>query len=125
MEVVKQICGRVAFLYNGSVLAEGRPEEMFIRPGRPEIKSFLRDGSGLLPKAGVNIQLFFMGEGSGEPVVTQMARALGRDFSICWAKLEDFRDQVYGSLVLNVEEADRERVCNFLASKNAVWEVLE
>lgn len=54
-----------------------------------------------------------------------MARELGRDFSICWAKLEDFRDKVFGSLVLNIEEGDREAVCNFLTQKNITWEVLE
>ncbi len=125
MEVVKQICGRVAFLHGGRVLAEGKPEELFVRPGKKEVKSFLRDGSGLLPKNGVNIQLFFFGGDSGEPVVTQMARELQRDFSICWAKLEDFRESIYGSLVLNIEEADKERVCAFLDSKNVCWEVLE
>ena len=125
MEVVKQICGRVAFLSDGCVLSEGKPEELFIMPSKTEIKSFLRDSSELLPKTGVNIQLFFFGAGSGEPVVTQMARELGRDFSICWAKLEDFRENVYGSLVLNVQSEDRERVCSFLSQKNVHWEVLD
>jgi len=124
MEVVKQVCGRVAFLHNGCVLAEGKPEELFIKPAQPEIQSFLRDKSELLPKTGINIQIFFNGEGSKEPVVTQMARELGRDFSICWAKLEDFRENVYGSLVLNIEETDKEQVCNFLDAKRVSWEVL-
>lgn len=125
MEVVKQICGRVAFLSGGRVLARGKPEELFVRPEKPEIRSFLREGSGLLPKTGVNVQLFFFEEGSEEPVVTQMAKELNSDFSICWAKLEDFRDHVYGSLVLNIKEADRERVCAFLDGKNVRWEVLD
>ncbi len=125
MEVVKQICSRVAFLYHGSVLAEGPPEEMFIKPAQKEIQSFLRDKSERLPKTGVNIQVFFVGESSKEPVITQMARELGKDFSICWAKLEDFRENVYGSLVLNVDEMDRETVCRFLTAKNVTWEVLE
>lgn len=125
MEVVKQICGRVAFLSDGHVLAQGKPEELFVRPEKPEIRSFLREGSGLLPKTGVNVQLFFFEEGSEEPVVTQMAKELNSDFSICWAKLEDFRDHVYGSLVLNIKEADRERVCAFLDEKNVRWEVLD
>ncbi len=125
MEVVKQICSQVAFLYHGSVLAEGPPEEMFIKPAQKEIQSFLRDKSERLPKTGVNIQVFFVGESSKEPVITQMARELGKDFSICWAKLEDFRENVYGSLVLNVDEMDRETVCRFLTAKNVTWEVLE
>lgn len=125
MEVVKQICSQVAFLYHGSVLAEGPPEEMFIKPAQKEIQSFLRDKSERLPKTGVNIQVFFVGESSKEPVITQMARELDKDFSICWAKLEDFRENVYGSLVLNVDEMDRETVCRFLTAKNVTWEVLE
>ena len=124
MEVVKQVCGRVAFLSGGYVLSEGKPEHLFVHPSEKEIKTFLRDQSGLLPKHGVNVQLFFFGEGSEEPVVTQMARTLGIDPSICWAKLEDFRENVYGSLVINVQEADLERVGAFLDEKKVVWEVL-
>lgn len=124
MEVVKQICSRVAFLSNGRVLSEGRPEELFIKPSEKEIKSFLRDDSELLPTEGVNVRLFFTGEGSEAPVVTQMARELNRDFSICWAKLEDFRDNVYGSLVLNVCEEDLKDVSEFLDKNRVVWEVI-
>lgn len=124
MEVVKQICRRVAFLSDGHVLSEGKPEELFVRPTEKEIKSFLREESGLLPQDGINIQLFFFGPGSEAPVITQMARELESDFSICWAKLEDFRENVYGSLVLNIKEADRERVCAFLDAKEVYWEVL-
>ena len=124
MEVVKQICSRVAFLSGGLVLSEGKPEELFVHPPEAEIRTFLRDQSGHLPEEGVNIQLFFFGEGSEAPIVTQMARTLGIDSSICWAKLEDFRENVYGSLVINVNKADEERVCAFLNEKQVVWEVL-
>ena len=125
MEVVKQICRRVAFLSDGCVLEEGKPEELFIKPSRREIKTFLRDRSEHLPQNGINIQLFFFGEGSQEPIVTQMARELGQDFSICWAKLEDFRENVYGSLVLNIRETEKDQVCAFLDQKGVHWEVLD
>lgn len=125
MEVVKQICRKVAFLSDGKVLAEGKPEEMFVKPEKEEIKTFLREGSTLLPETGVNIQLFFTDEGSGDPLVTMMARKLDTDFSIVWAKLEDFRENVYGSLVLNIKEEDRDRVFEFLDSHNVRWEVME
>ncbi len=124
MEVVKQICRRVAFLNNGVVLAEGRPEELFVKPERKEIRKFLHEDSELLPEEGINIQLFFTGEGSEEPVVTQMARALQTDFSISWAKLEDFRKNVYGSLVITVKEEDKDRVTEFLDHKGVAWEVI-
>ncbi|MBQ1482269.1 MAG: methionine ABC transporter ATP-binding protein [Erysipelotrichaceae bacterium] len=123
MEVVKQICQKVAFIKDGRVLQIGRPEELFIRPAK-EIKAFLHEDSELLPEDGINIQLFFTDESSDEPVISQMARKLDIDFSISWAKLEDFRSNVYGSLVINVKEEDKEKVIEYLDSVKVLWEVL-
>ncbi len=123
MEVVKQICQRVSFLKDGTVLAEGRPEDLFIHPVR-EVKEFLQEDSGLLPTKGTNIQLFFTDK-SSDTVITMMARELNTDFSICWGKLEDFRSNVYGSLVINVKNEDTEKVCEYLTREQVNWEVLK
>lgn len=123
MEVVKQICERVSFLKNGMVLAEGRPEELFVKPIR-DVKQFLQEESDHLPEDGVNIQLFFTDESSDDPVITMMARVLDVNFSICWAKLEDFRSNVFGSLIINVKAGDQAKVCKYLDEKKVVWEVL-
>ena len=125
MEVVKQICQRVAFLNKGHVLAIGRPEQLFVWPKEKEIRDFLREESDKLPSTGVNLKLFFYGEGNQRPIVTQMAQELHTDFNICWAKLEDFREDVYGSLVLNMDEKDLEKACAFLDSKDVTWEVVK
>ena len=53
-----------------------------------------------------------------------MARTLNINFSICWAKLEDFRSNVFGSLVINVAKEDQAKVCEYLDEKKVVWEVL-
>ena len=123
MEVVKQICERVAFIKDGTVIAEGKPEELFVKP-KKEVKAFLQEESGHLPEDGINIQLFFTDESSDDPVITMMARDLGIDFSICWGKLEDFRSSVYGSLVININEKDKEEVLAYLDGKQVLWEVL-
>ena len=124
MEVVKQICQKVAFLSQGKVLAVGKPEQLFVWPKEREIRDFLREESDKLPTTGVNLKLFFFGEGNQRPIVTQMSQELHTDFNICWAKLEDFREDVYGSLVLNMEEKDLEKACAFLDSKDVTWEVI-
>lgn len=124
MEVVKQICEKVAFIKEGKVLATGRPEELFIRPVK-DVKAFLHEDSDLLPDSGLNVQLFFTDESSDEPVISQMARKLDIDFSISWAKLEDFRSNVYGSLVITIDEKDKEKVLNYLDSVKVLWEVLD
>ncbi|MBQ6415930.1 MAG: methionine ABC transporter ATP-binding protein [Butyrivibrio sp.] len=124
MEVVKQICQKVAFLSQGKVLAVGKPEQLFVWPKEREIRDFLREESDKLPTTGVNVKLFFFGEGNQRPIVTQMSQELHTDFNICWAKLEDFREDVYGSLVLNMNEKDLDRACAFLDSKGVTWEVI-
>ncbi|RKM58337.1 methionine ABC transporter ATP-binding protein [Butyrivibrio sp. X503] len=124
MEVVKQVCKKVAFLSNGKVLAVGKPEQLFVWPKEREIREFLREESDKLPSTGVNLKLFFYGEGNQRPIVTEMSRELQTNFNICWAKLEDFREDVYGSLVLNMDEKDLERACAFLDSKDVTWEVI-
>ena len=124
MEVVKQICQKVAFLSSGKMLAVGKPEQLFVWQKEVEIRDFLREESDKLPEVGVNLKLFFFGEGNQRPIVTQMSQELHTDFNICWAKLEDFREDVYGSLVLNMDEKDLERACAFLDSKKVTWEII-
>lgn len=123
MEVVKQICERVAFLKNGVVLDEGKPEELFVKPSE-DVKKFLGEEGQSLPSSGVNVQLFFTDDSSDEPVITEMARELGIDFSICWAKLEEFRENVFGSLIINIKDEDKNKVFAFLDEKKVSWEVL-
>ena len=123
MEVVKQICERVSFLKDGRVLAEGKPEELFIKPIK-EVKQFLQEESGHLPSDGVNIQLFFTDESSDEPVITKMARDLNIDYSIFWGKLEDFMSNVFDSLVINFKHEDQDNICRYLDDKKVLWEVL-
>lgn len=124
MEVVKQICQKVAFLSDGKMLAVGAPEKLFVWPKEDEIRTFLREESDKLPTTGVNLKLFFFGEGNQRPIVTHMAQELHTDFNICWAKLEDFREDVYGSLVLNMNEKDLDRACQFLDTHGVTWEIL-
>ena len=124
MEVVKQVCSRVAFIKDGSIVAEGKPEDLFVRPNQ-NIKQFLGGNPDVLPKSDVNVQLFFTSDYAGDPVITRLARNLNIDFSIVWGKLENFRDDVLGSLVINIKEADREKVFEYLKQQGILWEVLE
>lgn len=124
MEVVKQVCSRVSFIKDGSIVAEGKPEDLFVVPNQ-DVKQFLGGTPDVLPKSDVNVQLFFTGDYAGAPVITRLARNLNIDFSIVWGKLENFRNGVMGSLVINIREADRERVFAYLKQQGVLWEVLK
>ena len=123
MEVVKQICQRVAFLKDGRMIAEGKPEELFVKPNA-DVKAFLQEESDLLPSTGINIQLFFTDSNNNDPLISSMAREMDIDVGIVWAKLEDFRNNVFGSLVINIDEENEDRVIQYLEEHKVEWEVL-
>ena len=125
MEVVKQICQKVALLQGGVLVAEGKAEEVFLKP-EVSLKKFLgeEEDDDALPKNGVNIKLFFPSDSSENALITKMARELNIDFSIVGGKLEKFRNNVLGTLTININEKDREEVMKYLSSKDIILEVL-
>lgn len=124
MEVVKEVCERVALIDGGIVKAEGRAEDLFLKPGA-SLKKFLgEEDETTLPNEGINIRIFFPADCSENALITRMAREANVDFSIVWGKLEKFRENVLGSLVINIEEKDKETISDYLKSKNIEWEVI-
>lgn len=125
MEVVKEVCEKVALIEGGFLKAEGKSEDLFLKPGI-SLKKFLGDQEDdTLPESGVNIKLFFPSTSSENALITKMARDINVDFSIVWGKLEKFRDSVLGSLVINIKEEDQEKIINYLNEKNIILEVIK
>ena len=122
MEVVKDVCSKVAILKGGRVQECGDTEELFLN--HPKALKELLGEEDVVPNSGVNIKLYFPKDSSNKSVITSMARSLDIDFSIVWGKLEKFREDVLGSLVINIEEDKHELVTNYLNSTNIKWEVI-
>ncbi len=113
MEVVRQICERVSFLKDSRLIQEGRPEELFVMPDE-DIRTFLGRQVEKLPGSGCNIRIYFTENAEEVRLISAMARELDIDFSICRADMTDFRGHVMGSLVLNIQGEDMQRVRGFL-----------
>lgn len=122
MEVVKEICQRVAIMEDGQVIAVGKTEDLFLENSKA-LKTLIGEEE-ILPNEGINIRLFFPKDNSNDSIITAMARELNIDFSIVWGKLERFRDDVLGSLVINIKENQKSEVIKYLTSKNMPWEVI-
>jgi len=124
MEVIKGICNRVAFLKNGHIVAEGKPEDLFISSNK-DIRDFTGETTEFLPSEGTNIKLLFGDDSAGDPVITGMARELNFDFSIASGKLEKFRDRIMGSLIINIDDAHKDEALRYLKDHHVEWEVIE
>ena len=120
MEVIKQICGRVAIMENGEVLEVGDTEEIFLRNTKG-LRKLIGEESIILPK-GTNIKILFPKDISNEAIITTMARELNIDVSIIFGKLEQFKDDILGSLIINISDKSGERVKQYLTSKGIRWE---
>lgn len=123
MEVVKDICENITLLEGGVVKAQGKASELFLKPG-VSLRKFLGEDDYTLPEEGVNIRIFFPKSFSENAIITKMAREMNLDFSIVCGRLEKFRDDVLGSLVINVSEKEKEDVINYLINKSVEWEVI-
>ena len=74
MEVIKEVCEKVALLDGGEIKAEGKAEDLFLKPGT-SLKKFLgEEDDEILPDDGVNIKLFFPSNSSENALITKMAR---------------------------------------------------
>lgn len=123
MEVIKEVCEKVALIDDGMIKAEGTVEDVFLRPDK-SLKKFLGEDENMLPEKGVNIKIYFPSHSSENALITKMARELDIDFSIVWGKLEKFRQSVLGGLVINIEEKDKKLVLDYLKDKDILLEVL-
>lgn len=121
MEVIREICNRVAIMESGEIVEMGEVEELFLKP--PKALKKLIGEEDIIPDTGVNIKIFFPKEASNESIITSMARELNIDISIVWGKLERFRDDVLGSLVININNSNKEKVIEYLSNKDISWEV--
>jgi D-methionine transport system ATP-binding protein len=122
MDVIKDICSKVALIDGGRITSSGIVEDMFLRPDE-SLKKLLGDEE-VLPQEGINIKIYFPKEISQKSLITKMARELDTDFSISYGRLENFSGSVLGNLIINVDEKDREPVLAYLNKKSVYCEVI-
>lgn len=120
MEVIKQICGRIAIMENGQVLEVGETEEIFLK-NTAGLRKLLGEENIVLPE-GTNVKILFPKDISNDSIITSMARELDIDVSIVFGRLEKFKDDVLGSLIINVPDKNGEAVKKFLTDKDIRWE---
>ncbi|RDY23879.1 methionine ABC transporter ATP-binding protein [Romboutsia maritimum] len=120
MEVIKQICTRVAIMEGGKVLEIDDTEEVFLH-NRNGLRALVGEENIVLPK-GINIKILFPKEISNDTIITKMARDLDINFSIIFGRLEKFRKNILGSLIINVPANNGDDVRQYLDKEKIRWE---
>ena len=123
MEVIKQVCTRTAIMDAGKVLEVGDTQEIFLKNNKP-LRKLLGEEKIVLP-SGCNLKLLFTNDRSNDPVITGMARELSIDVSIIYGKLEKFRDNILGSLIINVPGERLGDVEKYLTDHGMRWQEVD
>lgn len=123
MEVIKQVCTKVAIMEDGQVLEIGDTEEIFLKNTKG-LQALIGEEQILLP-SGMNIKILFPKKTSNDTIITTMARELDIDFSIVFGRLEKFREDILGSLIINTEIENSKKVKEYLDRKNVRWEEIK
>ena len=127
MEVVKDICDRVAVMEHGSVVEEGETIEVFSQPRNPVTKSFIETAGSigkiydliaedspitrLLPGQKMYL-LTYSSDTTKEAIISYVSRTYDVDASVSFGNVEVLKDKPLGKLVVifsgreeNIEKA--------------------
>ena len=125
MEVSKEVCDEIAILNDGILLEVGKTDELFIS-NNVSLKE-LTNEEEILPKSGINIKIYFPKESSNNALITKMARDLNIDFSIVWGKLERFKENTLGSLIINIDDSElkKQQVIEYLQNRSILFDMIK
>ena len=107
MDVVRQVCDRVAVLHRGRVVEQGAVADIFLDPQAAETRALLAEAGEQGPAAfpdfdGPIVRWTCHGATIGQPVLTMVARETGADFAILDGRIGRLRDERYGQLTLGL-----------------------
>lgn len=132
LDVVKELCDRVAVMDNGKVVEEGDTYQVFAHPQSSTLQGLVRHSQNfVLPddvfkNPGTVIKLTYAGENATEPVLFDAGALFGVRLSILHGKIEYIKEQPFGILYVRAE-GDRsqiERTIAHLKKQVAQLEVL-
>jgi D-methionine transport system ATP-binding protein len=141
MQVIKDICDKVAVIENGVITESGRVIDVFTDPRRDMTKEFISVlmGSGLppdlqnapisaepIPGGRLLVRLTFVGSSAGEPVISSLIRKFDVEADILYGNIDAIKDTPYGRMLLGLSGTPGavEDALSFLREKDLRIEVI-
>lgn len=133
MEVVREICNKVAVIADGVIVEQGNTYDLFYNPQDRITKSFVRDISAefevypwIIDNGSRLIKLTFPDEAATQPVIWDIIRRFDIEVNIMAGHISSIQGRSYGQLIISIKgkESLLESSIAYLYSKNLSVEVL-
>lgn len=124
MEVIYEVCQKVALLENGRLIVSGKVDEVFLNPSK-KIRDFLGEEGDFESTTGMNLQIMLLENDNSKQIISQLAKDLQIDFSILGGKMGRYRDKRLGFITINIRTEDAEKVQQYLTNNQIKWHSCE
>nr|WP_254797629.1 methionine ABC transporter ATP-binding protein [Pseudomonas aromaticivorans] len=133
MEVIRRVCDRVAVLDGGEIVEQGAVADLFLHPQHPTTRRFVLEAEHVdegeqqgdfAQVPGRILRLTFRGAATYAPLLGQLARDTGVDYSILAGRIDRIKDTPYGQLTLALSGGDPDSALARLAAADVHVEVL-
>lgn len=142
MQVVKEICNKVAVMENGEIIEKGNSVQIFSKPEKPLTKDFIRTathidqaletilGSESFSHIEQNewlVELSYVGDTTSEPLIAKLYKDFQLTTNILYGNVEIIQDVPLGSLVVTLagELSQRQKAESFLLSQGVNVNILK
>lgn len=142
MEVIKEICNKVAVMEDGSVVEQGDVVSIFTDPKNPLTQEFINTATHIdqaleklakhpsllnLDQEDTIARLSFVGESTNEPLISSLYSKFAVSTNILYGNIEILHDTPIGNLivVLSGSPSQQQQAIRFLESQNVAVQQLE
>lgn len=134
MDVVKEICDRMAIMQDGKVIEEGAVYDIFANPEKPLTQEFISSVVSFdIPQAimqnvkGQVVKILFKGDVAGEGVISDMLQQFEVQGNFLHGTIEYIQERPLGIFLmeLNGQVEDINRSISYMESRGVTVEVLD
>jgi D-methionine transport system ATP-binding protein len=135
MDVIKQICNKVAVIEGGSIIEQGSTVEVFGNPQKDLTKQFLQSSSHNIPAHFFEtlsdrralLRLKFKGSSTNEPVISLMIKKCDVDANFLMGWIDQIESAMVGMMVVELtgSAGNIEAAKEFLKDRGIQFEVLK
>lgn len=142
MQVIKEICNKVAVMENGKIIEQGSIVDIFSNPQMPLTRSFINTATQIdsalekvlqhksvlqMKDTDILAQITYVGESTSQPIIATLQERFNVQTNILSGNIEFLQDIPVGSLVVSFSgsKVDQDAALTFLKEKNVRVEIID